>query len=85
MKGIEYMIQRRMKAGNPPDDGRGQGQPPSINFSQWKQFPKTLEGYAPDIRVAGVVVNKVIPEDSPARLHQHPHPVGQFLPILALG
>ena len=44
-----------------------------------KQFPYSLEGHAADIGVAGVVVDKVIPEDPAPGLHQRPHPFGQFL------
>jgi hypothetical protein len=55
IKRIKYMIERRMEAGDPAADRRGQGYPPAINFSPREQFPKALEGHAPNIRVKGLL------------------------------
>ena len=72
-------IERRVEAGDPAAEGRGQGDFPGVDLPVGEECPDALEGDAADVGVAGVDKNKIIPEDPASGFSQRPHPVAQFL------
>ena len=78
-KKVKDGIEGWMEAGDAAADGRGQGDFPGVDLPVGEECPDAVEGDAADVEIAGVVVNKVIPEDPAAGFGQRPHAVGQFL------